>query len=125
MSLRGGYGMAYERNFGNVIFNVIQNPHNHLVLSLTAPGYIPLLPITTSNFGPLSGNTPPTKVIPKGSLRHVREDIVNAYAHFYSLSFEKEMGGNNLLSVAYSGSAGRNLYTIDGYNNLGSGAVFL
>src|SRR5579872_4916849 len=25
-SLRGGYGIAYERNFGNVTFNVIQNP---------------------------------------------------------------------------------------------------
>jgi hypothetical protein len=125
MSLRGGYGMAYERNFGNVTFNVIQNPPNYLVLSLTAPGDIPVLPITTSNFGPLSGNTPPTKTIPKGSLRHVREDIVNAYAHFYSLSFEKEMGANNLFSVAYSGSAGRKLYTIDGYNLLGSGAVYL
>lgn len=125
MSLRGGYGMAYERNFGNVTFNIIQNPPNYLVLSLTAPGDIPVLPITTNNFGPLSGNTPPTKTIPKGSLRHVREDIVNAYAHFYSLSFEKEMGAGNLFSVAYSGSAGRNLYTIDGYNLLGSGAVYL
>ena len=25
-SLRGGYGISYERNFGNVTFNVIQNP---------------------------------------------------------------------------------------------------
>jgi len=125
MSLRGGYGMAYERNFGNVTFNIIQNPPNYLVLSLSAPGDVPVLPITTNNFGPLSGNTPPTKTIPKGSLRHVRQDIVNAYAHFYSLSFEKQMGTGNLLSVAYSGSAGRKLYTIDGYNLLGSGAVYL
>jgi hypothetical protein len=33
-SLRGGYGLAYERNFGNVTFNVIQNPPNYAVLSL-------------------------------------------------------------------------------------------
>jgi hypothetical protein len=125
MSLRGGYGMAYERNFGNVTFNIIQNPPNYLVLSLTAPTDIPTLPITTNNFGPLSGNTPPTKTLPKGSLRHVRQDIVNAYAHFYSLAFEKQMGMGNVFSVSYSGSAGRKLYTIDGYNLSGSGAVYL
>ncbi len=28
-SLRGGYGISYERNFGNVTFNVIQNPPNY------------------------------------------------------------------------------------------------
>jgi len=35
------------------------------------------------------------------------------------------MGANNLFSVSYSGSAGRKLYTIDGYNLLGAGAVYL
>jgi hypothetical protein len=124
-SLRGGYGVAYERNFGNVTFNVIQNPPNYLVLALVAGVDIPSLPITTDNFGPLSGNTPPTKVIPRGSLRHVRQDIVNAYAHFYSLAFEKEMGTGNLFSVSYSGSAGRNLYTIDAYNQPGGGHFYL
>src|SRR6266550_4215618 len=33
-SVRGGYGLAYERNFGNVTFNVIQNPPSYAVLSL-------------------------------------------------------------------------------------------
>ena len=33
-SLRGGYGRYFERNFGNVTFNVIQNPPNYAVLSL-------------------------------------------------------------------------------------------
>jgi len=40
-SLRGGYGMAYERNFGNVTYNVIQNPPNYATVSLTAPNDIP------------------------------------------------------------------------------------
>ena len=30
-SLRGDYGISYERNFGNVTFNVIQNPPNYAV----------------------------------------------------------------------------------------------
>ena len=35
-SLRGGYGLSYERNFGNVTFNVIQNPPNYAVIALSA-----------------------------------------------------------------------------------------
>ena len=34
MSLRGGYGIGYERNFGNVTFNVMQNPPNAAVISV-------------------------------------------------------------------------------------------
>src|SRR5215470_17972437 len=30
--LRAGYGIYYDRNFGNVLFNVIQNPPNYAVL---------------------------------------------------------------------------------------------
>ena len=33
MSFRGGYGISYERNFGNVTFNVIQNPPNYGVIT--------------------------------------------------------------------------------------------
>ena len=35
-SLRGGFGMGYERDFGNVTFNVIQNPPNYAVTALTS-----------------------------------------------------------------------------------------
>src|SRR6185436_20183155 len=84
------------------------------------------LPITSNNFGPLSGTTPPTKTIPVGSLRHVREDIVNAYAHFWSAALQREMFGNgNVLSIEYSGSAGRKLYSINPYNQPGAGAFYL
>ncbi len=125
-SIRGGYGLAYERNFGNVTFNVIQNPPNYLVLSLQKGVDVPTLPITSSNFGPLSGNTPPTKLIPRGSLRHVRQDITNAYAHFWSAALQHELfGGGNVLSVEYSGSAGRSLYSINTYNQPGAGAFYL
>ena len=39
-SLRGGYGLAYERNFGNVTFNVIQNAPAYAVVTVTAGGAI-------------------------------------------------------------------------------------
>ena len=36
-SVRGGYGMGYERNFGNVTYNVLFNPPKYLVASIDAP----------------------------------------------------------------------------------------
>jgi hypothetical protein len=124
-SLRGGYGLAYERNFGNVTFNVIQNPPNYAVLSLFNNVDVTNLQITTNNAGPLAGNTPPTKVLPATSLRHVRQDIGNAYAHFWSFAFQREVSRGNVLSVEYSGSRGQNLYSISPLNIQGSGAFYL
>ena len=50
MSLRGGYGIGYERNFGNVTFNVIQNPPNYAVISVVSGTDVPqgTLPIYVS-----------------------------------------------------------------------------
>lgn len=124
-SLRGGYGLAYERNFGNVTFNVIQNPPNYAVLSLFNNADVVNLQITTNNAGPLAGTTPPTKILPVTSLRHVNENIVNAYAHFFSFAFQRELARGNVLSVEYSGSRGDALYSISPLNITGSGAFYL
>ncbi len=123
-SLRGGYGMSYERNFGNVTFNVIQNPPAQTVVALTAGVDIPTLDISRDNAGPLAGSGT-TIQLPGSSLRHVREDIVNAYAHFWSASFERELGTGTVASVEYSGSAGRALYSLENINRSGAGLVYL
>src|SRR3989454_1380645 len=54
--LRGGYSIAYERNFGNVTFNVIQNPPNYAVISIQNGIDVPAntLPVTTDPAGPLA-----------------------------------------------------------------------
>ena len=123
-SLRGGYGVGYERNFGNVTFNVIQNPPSYAVISLTAGTDIPTIPITLNNAGPLAGSGI-SRVLPGSSLRHVREDIRNAYAHFYSLAFERELARGTVASLEFSGSAGEKLYSLENINRPGSGPVFL
>lgn len=123
-SLRGGYGIAYERNFGNVTFNVIQNPPAQTVVALTAGVDVPSLSISRDNAGPLAGSG--TRIqLPGSSLRHVREDIVNAYAHFWSGSFERELGQGTVASVEYSGSSGRALYSLENINRSGAGLVYL
>ncbi len=62
---------------------------------------------------------------PPTSLRHVREDIINAYAHFYSFAFQRELSRGNVLSVEYSGSRGEKLYSISPLNITGAGAFYL
>lgn len=123
-SLRGGYGISYERNFGNVTFNVIQNPPNYAVIALTSGVEVPTIPITTSNFGPLATGGA-TVTLPGTSLRHVREDIGTAYAHLYSVSLEREIFPGTVATVQFTGSAGRNLYSLENTNRPGAGAVYL
>ena len=40
-AFRGGYGIGYERNFGNVTYNVLFNPPNYEVVDLIAGSNIP------------------------------------------------------------------------------------
>jgi hypothetical protein len=124
-SLRGGYGVSYERNFGNVTFNVIQNPPGQSVVTVSAgdPGF-PTIAVSANNLGPLAGSGATIR-IPTSGLRHVREDIRNAYAHFWSAAFERELGTGTVASIEYSGSAGRSLYSLENINRAGFGPVYL
>ena len=75
--------MAYERNFGNVTYNVLFNPPLYLVASIDAPTDVASLPIYSDPAGPFGGVAGVTKPIPAGSLRHVDQNIETAYAHFF------------------------------------------
>lgn len=115
-SLRGGYGISYERNFGNVTFNVIQNPPNYAVLSITAgePGFT-RIPISNAPLGPFGSGTG-TRRLPRTSGRHVDENIRTAYAHFWSAALERQMWDYMVFSAEYSGSKGVDLYSLEDPN---------
>lgn len=122
-SVRGGAGVAYERNFGNVTFNAMFNPPNYAVVALTANsvtggGDVTTLPISSSNLGPFAGTGPPRRLTAV-SARHIDQNIVNAYAYFWSASLEHQLGRNTLAQLEYSGSAGRSLYSIGDINRTG------
>jgi hypothetical protein len=123
-SLRGGYGMAYERNFGNVTYNVLFNPPEYLVASIDSPTDVAVIPIYTDNQGPFGGVAGVTKPIPRGSLRHVDQNIETAYSHFYSASIQHELFANTVVSLEYTGSSGRKLYDLADPNKPGSGLVY-
>ncbi|HEX5707440.1 MAG TPA: TonB-dependent receptor, partial [Pyrinomonadaceae bacterium] len=127
-SVRGGYGLAYERNFGNVTFNVIQNVPNYAVVSVQPgiPGF-PTVPAPppSNNVGPLGGAAGTINLPGTINVRHVDENIRNAYAHFWSAAFEREIFSRTIASVEYSGSAGRDLYNITNPNRPGAAAAYL
>jgi len=120
-AFRGGWGIAYERNFGNVTFNVEFNPPNYAVVVL--PGAI-AGPLTTNNYGPLSGTTG-TAALPPSELRWVYQDIPTAYAHLFSATLEHQFGSHLLAGIDYSGSKGVHQYSIANANACGSAQVYL
>ena len=133
-AIRGGFGMAYERNFGNVTYNVIQNPPNYGVISIIsqcpagtdgcthAGNAGGLVPIETSVAGPLAGSGA-TVPLPPVSLRAVDPNIKTAYAYLYSFAVEHQVFANTLAAVEFSGSRGLHQYGIVNLNKAGLGAV--
>jgi len=127
-SLRGGYGISYERNFGNVTYNVIQNPPNYAVVSVINQsvnggngGDVATLPISTDNAGPLAGTG--SKALPRVSLRAVDQNIPVAYASQYSLALQHDFSHKGVLSLEYSASRGIHQYTIYNINRLNYGNI--
>jgi outer membrane receptor protein involved in Fe transport len=124
-AFRGGYGIAYERNFGNVTFNVIQNPPAYAVISLISGVDVPgNIPISTDIAGPLAGTTG-SKALPGVSLRNVDSNIQTAYAHFWSATIEHQFPWRLVFGIDYSGSKGVGLYSLEDPNRAGAGNVFL
>jgi len=124
-SLRGGYGIAYERNLGNVTFNVIQNPPNYAVLNVTSGVDVPAgsIALTANNFGP-SGQ-PGSFAFRSPTLRAVNRNIKTAYSHMWNLSLEHEVARNTVAALEYSGSRGLHGYSISNFNDIGMGANYL
>ena len=119
-SLRGGYGIAYERNFGNVTFNVIQNPPAQFNSFFQV--FDKSQPLATTNLGPFAGTG--TKFLPNPSLRYVRQDIPTAYSQSWNLSIQRSVLKNSLLALEYSGAHSIHDYSIENLNQLGWGVLY-
>jgi hypothetical protein len=125
-SLRGGYGITYERNFGNVTFNMIQNPPNNATSQITGG----VAPVSVSNLGPFAGATCPTLpakpcVLPPVSPRNVAQDIQVARTQFWGVSLDRRLGGKAVIAIEYNGAHGVHLYDITNVNEIGDGQVYL
>jgi Carboxypeptidase regulatory-like domain len=123
-SIRGGYGISYERNFNNVTFNVIQNPPNYGVVAFTsADNNGSLIPISTNNFSTFGTGTG-LKPLPNVTLRAVDPKIKPAYSNNWSLSVERQFAGTTG-SLSYVGTRGIHNYSIANINRTADGGVYL
>jgi Carboxypeptidase regulatory-like domain len=128
-ALRGGFGISYERNFGNVTYNASFNPPASAVLSdvcsatnsvVTNCGFF----ATNNNLGPL-GLPGPSSALTPLELRDNDSHINVAQTQFWSLAVERQLAVNTVLSVSYSGAHAIHLYDLNNYNNLGGAQAYL
>jgi hypothetical protein len=112
-SIRGGFGISYERNFGNVTFNAIQNPPAYGTLQAYST------PVTNSDLGPLGSPGPPV-ALPPVELRNINPNIAVAQTQFWSFDLQHQLGRNSLIDLSYSGAHGVHLYDITAGNPIGA-----
>ena len=114
---RSGVGLFNDRNFGNVLFNAIQNPPNYgsvRLRNLNFPASILTNPYSAF------GSTP----IPlrNTSLRHLDQNLKTAYSLTWNATLEREQW-NTVFGASYVGSSNSRLYTLNNLNRFGSGGL--
>ena len=125
-SIRGGYGISYERNFGNVTYNASFNPPASAVLddNCGAQSATCAYNITNNNLGPL-GVAGPVSYLPPAELRAIAPNINVASTQFYSLAVGQQFGRSSVVELSYSGAHGVHLYDIENTNQAGAGQLYL
>ena len=125
-SLRGGFGISYERNFGNVTYNASFNPPASAVLSDTCAPDNPActVVVTNNDLGPLGLPGPASNLTPV-ELRMPDPRIATAQTQFWSMDVQRELARNTLIDIGYSGAHGVHLYDINNINQLGAAQVYL
>jgi carboxypeptidase family protein/TonB-dependent receptor-like protein len=131
-SLRGGFGISYERNFGNVTFNASFNPPASAAIEAGcvpnfATGLITSCQYAVSNddLGPLGTASAPAQGLPPVELRFIDPNIRTAQTQFWNLDVQREVARNTIVDVGYSGAHGVHLYDIQAVNQAGAGQFYL
>ena len=116
-AVRAGYGIFYDKNFGNALFNAIQNPPNYNVANVQ--GVVGA--VDANQYALLTNLVGTGAVAIGGSARMLNKDMVTAYSQQWSASFEHEVVRNGLTaSVTYVGTKGDKLYALNNLNQRGS-----
>jgi hypothetical protein len=126
-SLRGGAGISYERNFGNVTYNASFNPPASAVVEVTCAadpntGIVSTCPnfVTNNDLGPLGVAGTAPQGLPPTELRDNDNNINVAQTQFWSLAVEHQLAHNTLLAVSYSGAHSVHLYDLANLNLIGA-----
>ena len=114
--IRGGVGYFYDRNFGNVVFNAIQNPPNYATVRVAnQPITAALVQNQYAIFG-TSGTIP----LRATSARYLSENLKQAYTISYNATYEQDLFNKLVVAASYLGSRGKRLYSLNNINRVGS-----
>jgi hypothetical protein len=95
-SIRGGFGMYYDRIEGNLIFP-----------SLSNPPYATSAQFQNANLSNISGGS--SVLAPWAQINAVNPDLDTPYTMSYSLSIQRELPRGILAEASYVGNLGRHL----------------
>lgn len=132
-ALRGGFGISYERNFGNVTYNASFNPPASAVInSICVPNSSSLITpaancstlVTNQPLGPLGEPGPPS-YLPPVELRWPNPNIRTAQTQFWSMDVQRQLTPTTMFDVSYSGAHGVHLYDIENVNLVGAAQFYL
>jgi hypothetical protein len=117
-AFRSGIGIFYDRNFGNVVFNVIQNPPNYGTTFVTN---VPVTAQLVANQYAAFPNA--TRALSGSSARHLDENLRTAYTVSWNATLEHELLNKMVVSATYVGSNGVKLYSLNNINRFDSGRL--
>jgi len=121
--LRGGYGLFYDRNFGNALFNTIQNFPNYATIAQVPAGSFggPQVPIEVNQFDSLNALMEGGSFRLTGSARMLDRQMKTAYSAQWNLTLEHDITGKGVIATAsYLGANGYHLYALNNLNQMGS-----
>jgi hypothetical protein len=115
--VRGGYGIFYDRNFGNATFNAIQNPPNYAVITLNPNGTASIDANQFNTLGQIGG----ANLTIRSSGRMLDSKLRTAYSEQWNLTVEHDVLGKGIIaSASYVGTNGYHLYSLNNLNPIGS-----
>jgi hypothetical protein len=121
--LRGGYGLFYDRNYGNALFNVMLNFPNFAIVQLEpfGSGGGPQVPIALNQFDSLNAFVSGEPFPLTGSARMLDREMKTAYSAQWNVTLEYNLMGKGILgSLSYVGANGNHLYSLNNLNGIGS-----
>jgi hypothetical protein len=117
---RAGYGYYYDRNFGNAVFNAIQNPPSYMTVTLFGDriGGTEHYTLANNQFDTLAAGGALTLT---SSARMLDRQLSTAYSSQWNATLEHDLFGKGIItSLSYVGSNGYKLYSLSNLNPRGS-----
>jgi hypothetical protein len=124
--IRGGYGMAYELAFYNILLNMTTAAPRVFAFALTrtAGTAIPVPGSATGNDVANAIPTPVNSVDPRGLAQtRITPDFHNPYGQNWSLGIQREIGRTQVVEIRYVGTNGIGLFQSRNANPLFSRMV--